>query len=298
MIEDEEEIDQKKHITLLPAHAPTTAATKNKNRQTKRVVSRENEKHYNTHMNSSIKPDTVKNELESNNSVTHIFINSMKRFSESLFSFITNTHFKLNRLTLVDNKIVNIPTSIRQLTQLRYLILPFNNIEYLPEELADMRLECLDLSNNSLNIDCFKVISEMKTLETLILSNNNLQGPVPPSIENCRELTFFHLNGNSISQLPLKISLLGRLLYMDCSYTDIEYIPFTLESQLKVGVTLLFTKCTKLNPKLKEAIDKGSEETIRYLSSHNYHIEYITNVVDNTTNMADDYRSDYQYGAV
>ncbi|XP_031130400.1 probable LRR receptor-like serine/threonine-protein kinase At1g53430 isoform X6 [Ipomoea triloba] len=93
-----------------------------------------------------------------------------------------------------------LPEIIGNLTNLTSLDLDGNNLEgSIPLFLGDMKLELLDLSENSFGGPIPPQLASLKNLTTLDLSGNSFGGPIPTQLASLKYLTFLDLTGNLFS---------------------------------------------------------------------------------------------------
>lgn len=104
-----------------------------------------------------------------------------------------------------------IPTSLGQVKDLKYLYLAGNNLTgFIPSSLGQLQyLEELDLSSNSLTGEIPKDLVNLKHLTVLLLNNNNLSGQIPAGLANVTTLSTFNVSFNNLSgSLPVNNSLM------------------------------------------------------------------------------------------
>lgn len=101
----------------------------------------------------------------------------------------------LNTIYIPYNKIQSpLPSSLKQLTQLRWLSMANNNLTgNLPIELSTLPLEWIELNHNRFIGKIPKEYSEIKTLKTLLLNNNKLEAPIPEEFYNHNNLTQLYI---------------------------------------------------------------------------------------------------------
>ena len=121
-------------------------------------------------------------------------------------------------LSLRENRIRSLPTTVGNLLQLLTLDVAHNHLEHLPNEigllpsvdLADdpfspsgncAQLTTLDLTHNEL-VDLPELIGNLKNLSRLLIRYNRLSA-IPSSLANCSKLDEFNIEGNMVSQLPV-----------------------------------------------------------------------------------------------
>ncbi|KAJ5222602.1 Leucine-rich repeat typical subtype [Penicillium citrinum] len=116
----------------------------------------------------------------------------------------------LETLDLHGNVLQTLPMGIRQLRQLRFL----------------------NLSNNSLDMEKFRVVLEIPSLVDLKLANNKLTGPLTADVKRLRQLEVLDLSRNSLTCLPEELAELTDLKILDVGENKLESLPFTALSIL------------------------------------------------------------------
>lgn len=128
-------------------------------------------------------------------------LENIQRFSiSSQLSSIENivNWTLLEFLFLNNNKLMILPSSIKQLQQLRKLHLNENQLETLPEEIGDLKfLEYLEVKNNNLSKLPTR-IGELGRLRSLNLYNNKLTN-FPPSFAFLTKLQDLNIRKNPLS---------------------------------------------------------------------------------------------------
>ncbi|CAF0737164.1 unnamed protein product [Brachionus calyciflorus] len=143
------------------------------------------------------------------------------------FNCLTN----LKILNLSENRLVNVPSDIKDLKFLEELILDVNEIEFIPNELTALKnLTTLSLRQNRLKelSDNFCQYAKFKeTLQRLDLSFNNLK----------------------YDNLSLKICLFENLKYLNLSNNQFDLIPNTLPKNLEnLDISNNRLKCLMIRP--------------------------------------------------
>jgi len=145
---------------------------------------------------------------------------------------ITELPSQIKQLTNLRELIVDgcmlksLPTEMGELKQLVKLSAKFNEINNLPESLGSLKmLEELHLDYNKIH-EFPGQIGELENLRFLYLSNNNLT-KIPPEIGKLTKLVELDVSNNvGLLQLPLEISNLKNLEKLYISPTTIFPIPF------------------------------------------------------------------------
>ncbi|ESR61039.1 hypothetical protein CICLE_v10014792mg [Citrus x clementina] len=135
---------------------------------------------------------------------------------------------KLKFLNLGDNQITDFfPSWLGTLPKLEVLILKSNNFHGVIEEpkacFEFVKLRIIDLSHNrfagnlpSKHFECWNAMKD--GLRTLNLSNNNLQGHIPPTLGNLIVIESLDLSNNKLSgQIPQQLGELTTLEVFDVS---------------------------------------------------------------------------------
>lgn len=116
------------------------------------------------------------------------------------------------------------------------LILFFLASKYIPSIKTNINLSTqteLDLSGQGLK-EIPKYVFEQKTLEKLILSNNNLTGAVPGEIRFLSKLTYLDLSNNQMTGVPAEIGQLSNLITLNLSNNKLIGLPMELGNLKKL----------------------------------------------------------------
>ncbi|MFZ4729681.1 MAG: leucine-rich repeat domain-containing protein, partial [Pseudanabaena sp.] len=125
--------------------------------------------------------------------------------------------FKGNRLTAI-------PQEIFQLTNLKELLVAYNQITAIPDEIANLaNLTTLDINRNQITVIPDE-IAQLSNLNWLSLSNNQITA-IPDAISNLANLTTLDLSNNQITVIPDAISNLANLNWLSLSNNQITVIP-------------------------------------------------------------------------
>jgi Leucine-rich repeat (LRR) protein len=156
--------------------------------------------------------------------------NKLSLYSGKSSSNITDS--RIHVLQLVSCNLVEIPTFIRNLGDLEFLMLSSNNITSLPNWLwRKESLQILIVSNSSLTGKISPSICNLKSLVHLDLSSNNLSGNVPSCLGNfSQSLENLVLKGNKLSGLVPQTYMIGNAIKMiDLSNNNLQgKLPRTL----------------------------------------------------------------------
>ncbi|KAL6635653.1 RNI-like protein [Neocallimastix sp. 'constans'] len=135
------------------------------------------------------------NEISSIPNLEYLYIESCK--SDNLNFDVLENLRKLITLTYIGGyKMKEIPNSIFTLSNLKELIIEYQDIVEIPNDISKLtNLEVLNLAGNELNCK-LDVISELRNLKKLDLSNNNLNTELPESFNNLTQLEFINITSN------------------------------------------------------------------------------------------------------
>jgi Leucine-rich repeat (LRR) protein/GTPase SAR1 family protein len=124
-----------------------------------------------------------------------------------------------------DAKLRELPESLRQLTHLQSLDLSNNQIESLPQWVADFgALNSLNLFKNGLS--SLGPVTELKQLHWLNISGNELR-LLPESIAQLENLETLELSNNNLEGLPRSLGKLNKLQTLNVSSNQIRTFPET-----------------------------------------------------------------------
>ena len=130
----------------------------------------------------------------------------------------------LERLSLNDNQLRNVPAEIGQLTSLQVLGLSDNQLTSVPAEIGQLTsLTELKLYNNKLtNVPA--EIGQLTSLKWLNLLGNQLTS-LPAEIGQLTSLTWLSLRRNHLTSLPAEIGQLTSLETLDLSSNQLTSLP-------------------------------------------------------------------------
>lgn len=117
--------------------------------------------------------------------------------------------FKIERLTLYEKELKEIPKEIKYLIHLKSLDLENNPIKIIPKEICNL------INLKSLNLNQTEITE------------------IPKEIGNLINLTYLSLEGNDITRLPQEMEKLSHLYYLDISHN-----PISLENVRKLQKSL------------------------------------------------------------
>ena len=140
-----------------------------------------------------------------------------KKIEEALRSGITELDFGKMGLT-------ELPETIGQLTQLKWLNLSNNELTTLPESVSYLvLLETLTLPTNKLHI-LPEVLEKLKQLQSLDVSNNQLT-VLPESFGGLMQLKTLSLSQNQLVALPESLGGLTQLETLNLGYNQLTRLP-------------------------------------------------------------------------
>jgi len=130
---------------------------------------------------------------------------------------------RLRVLNLRANQISMIPTELCEtLTDLEFLSISWNRLQYLPENLSSMaRLRTILLQNNQLS-ELPEAIGKLPLLQELRVDNNVLEA-LPPTIGKLALLELFTMHNNKVTDLPPSMMGLRSLKTLDITDNPLEY---------------------------------------------------------------------------
>jgi internalin A len=140
-----------------------------------------------------------------------------------------------------------VPESLAQLTQLRYLNLDRNHLATVPESMCQLvKLQNIFLTSNQLTTipatlvrltelkELFlqsnhlttipKSLAELTQLKVLSLSNNHLT-EIPESFGGLRELNSFYMHDNELTTLPASFTQLNQLQHLNLADNRLTTVP-------------------------------------------------------------------------
>lgn len=153
----------------------------------------------------------------------HLYLNNLSL--EGPLSSDISQLVNLKTLSLAGNQLNGpLPVELSALEILEILALKNNNFEgCIPEEMLMLEhLRELDLSYNSLTNE-IPDLSDLLSLERLVLAGNQLTGAVPDTISALTNLEHLDISFNPlVGRLPSSLSSLTRLVELDIQMTKIE----------------------------------------------------------------------------
>jgi RocCOR-like putative regulator of kinase activity/DAPkinase-like Roc (Ras of Complex) protein/Leucine Rich Repeat (LRR) protein len=131
---------------------------------------------------------------------------------------------QLQQLNLYDNQLRSVPEWLSQLTQLQRLDLSSNQVRVLPESLGQLtQVQSLDLSFNQLT-GLPESLGQLKQLQSLELFHNELT-VLPESLSQLTQLEFLSLGANELTRLPDTLGALRSLRILTLTGNRISEIP-------------------------------------------------------------------------
>lgn len=113
----------------------------------------------------------------------------------------------------------------RDLKKLTHLTLDFNGIDQLPAKLLPSSLEYLSLRNNSLRFITRNMFSQLTSLNTLYISENEIEYISESAFYNLAKLKYLHLQNNKITTFTENhLNGLKNLVWIDISGNEVEYL--------------------------------------------------------------------------
>ena len=102
-----------------------------------------------------------------------------------------------------NNQLITIPDSVSDLHDLEHLGLCANGITSIPTGVCNLtNLKDLALPNNNIQGSIPECIFNIPNLRDLRLGGNNLTGPIPDSIGNAVNLQYIDIHGNQLTYVP------------------------------------------------------------------------------------------------
>ncbi|TLU81885.1 MAG: hypothetical protein FDX21_09980 [Chlorobium sp.] len=165
-------------------------------------------------------------------------------------------------LDLSDMELTQLPQSIGQLKQLKWLLLYNNQLTILPETIGQLvQLQSLVLYGNQLKI-LPESIRKLTQLKWLRVYNNQLTS-LPEGIGQLTQLHALHLEHNQLTELPESIGELRQLQELHLTENQCIDLPSSI-SQLD-HLEILELNGNYLNPELSEAYKQGLDSVKAYL---------------------------------
>ena len=133
-----------------------------------------------------------------------------------------------NRLGLSHNRIQRLPRSIGKMESLRVLLLDYNRLEELPDELFMLtKLERLSLARNKLT-KLPRVIGNLKSLKYVDVSGNRKMKSITSGISGCKSLEELRCSDCSIQKIPADCAKLEQLRLIVAENNRIESVASAL----------------------------------------------------------------------
>lgn len=127
----------------------------------------------------------------------------------------------LHTLHLRNNRMTSFPFPILNLHHLKILYLDENQIERIPKEISQLKLEALDIQANL--IGDMEPICQIPSLKTLHIAKCRIT-VIPSSIRNLKNLRVLYLDHNLIQTIPDEIGDLNLLRIFTCHFNPIVSI--------------------------------------------------------------------------
>uniref|UniRef100_A0A6N2KJW8 Uncharacterized protein n=1 Tax=Salix viminalis TaxID=40686 RepID=A0A6N2KJW8_SALVM len=196
---------------------------------------------------------------------------SYNKFNGQISSSLGNLE-KLNYLDISNNKFNGqISSSLGSLENLGFLMLSFNNFSgKIPNSLFNLtQLISLDLSNNRL-IGLPSQINRLSSLQVLLLSDNQLKGPIPSQISRLSRLSNLDLSHNLLDgTIPSSLFSMPSLVFLSLHNNHFSgHSPFSFKLE-NLGALMLSSN-DKLAGNISSAICKLKFLEILDLSRNNF----------------------------
>ena len=96
------------------------------------------------------------------------------------------------------------------------------------------QLSKLNISRNKLSISALEVVFQISALRELKLAENELEGALPPTIEQLTSLEMLELQGNKLTSLPVEIRALTHLRTLNISNNKMTSLPSEIFTSMSV----------------------------------------------------------------
>ncbi|KAI9788241.1 MAG: hypothetical protein M1833_003111 [Piccolia ochrophora] len=127
-----------------------------------------------------------------------------------------------------------------QFAGIELLDLRGNLLQALPTGLRWLeRLSSLNLSSNSLGVECFDVISQCSNIRDLRLAHNGMQGILSKGIVALKKLEKLDVRGNTLTGLPVKFDELKNLKVLNLNENQFSSVPAYLFNTLSLSELLI-----------------------------------------------------------
>ncbi|XP_068631782.1 chaoptin-like [Battus philenor] len=228
-----------------------------------------------------------------NNNLTYFSLNSLRNVSNIHTTFTLN--ISRNQISIVEGK-SDIPVSIfdgsynrlkevpnnffsSMETSIRQIILSYNKITYIPNEVFGESpfLEILDLHRNKINNIKRKSFTRLLSLQILDFSYNAVSQLSVEQFCNLSRLKYLKMDHNNLRLLPRDVFKNTIIEHLDISYNEISLFPVTALSQ--IGFTLRFLD---LSHNRIEYLDNNIFRNTQFLLSLNLRNNLLTVLSDNT----------------
>jgi Leucine-rich repeat (LRR) protein len=155
--------------------------------------------------------------------------NSFAKLPESVLALV-----RLQTLNLGFNLLDMLPSGFSALSSLRSLDLQSNKLLVFPAVLTTLKLETLDISNNTVS-KLPDVISGMMTLKSLSANHCGL-GKLPAELFNIESIRKLSLNDNEFTSLSKSITKLSALEELYLSGNQLESLPDEICALVKLKI--------------------------------------------------------------
>ena len=178
---------------------------------------------------------------------------------------------KLQKLSMVDNKIETLPKLFGQLQNLCFLDLQGNKLKELPMSFGQLQsLNYLDLESNELE-ELPTSFGQLQNLNYLHLRDNKLK-KLPVSLGQLQNLNHLDLKSNKLKELPMSFGQLQSLNYLDLENNELKELPVSFGQLQELPQYMVnhikISKNPLKRPPLKIA-KKGIGEIRNYFDNEN-----------------------------
>lgn len=166
--------------------------------------------------------------IVTNNDSNKILVTEIKKYICQISQMQT-----IENLSLLGNHLNELPNRFSEcLTNLVHLDLSNNRLSDLPNSLKDLqKLVYLSIDSNKF-FYIPNIVSELFSLKTLIARNNCIEN-VPSSLENLTNLENLDLSSNRVKDLPSSYSRLNQLKCLSLTHNLFKIIPSCVQNGMR-----------------------------------------------------------------